>query len=186
MSTLESNQVLRPTLRTAESPHRVAVEPDVAANLLLAYARKQAAERQCRWADERSRVDESVNRQTLTIVRLLVVIALTLCACSKRSEAEAVVNALGPERLVSSARQMAASGPRDSVPPDHWPEPIRQLRPEHVRVVGDGVYVRLQSRLATEAGVYIPAAGVVPKGDSGTDPSLQPLGNGLYWYEIKG
>jgi hypothetical protein len=41
-------------------PHRqCASQPAVAADLVVAYARSQAVERACRWADKRSSVQDS-------------------------------------------------------------------------------------------------------------------------------
>jgi hypothetical protein len=114
---------------------------------------------------------------------------LLVAGCNQRDAAQVRLNTIGPERLVSAAeplRQSTIAGTGRPLPKAEWPTPIEELKPQVVIIAKHGVFVRLQKRFVSEAGVYVAFPGINPPAGPGNDPHFEPMAPRVYWYEIKG
>src|SRR5262245_23530060 len=78
-------------------------------------------------------------RYTLIAVAVLAVLALAAWAVF-RSPVPAI-DLPTADRLSATADWWCEQSPDRTVPPDEWPPEVRQLRPEAVQVIPDGVYI---------------------------------------------
>src|SRR5262245_41723381 len=120
----------------------------------------------------------------------LATVCCLAVGCTSHRGLERDIARIGTEKLIAAAESVRSVGEgsvgRVALPEEGWPEPIRGLRPQAVRVAKQGVFVRFGVRFAAEEGLFIPFTGVVVSTDNGTDPRFERLPSGLYWYEIKG
>lgn len=63
---------------------------------------------------------------------------------------------------------------------------INDLNPEKVYVTDKGIYIVLNSSLATESGIYVPRSEVQVDTSNGNDPSYEYVSGRVYKYKIKG
>ncbi len=70
------------------------------------------------------------------------------------------------------------------IPKEKWPGAVLALKPEGILKDGTGIYIKLNSFMAEESGVFFPV-GVVKEG-AGNDPSYKLIGSNIYSYYIKG
>lgn len=90
------------------------------------------------------------------------------------------------DRLSAAADRWCEQSADRVVPPDEWPEEVRQLRPQYVWVTQDGVYIERGSFFVGSWGVFVLRTGSSLQPGRGTDPSYRALCSRVYWYEIKG
>lgn len=76
--------------------------------------------------------------------------------------------------------------PDRTIPPNEWPDAVRQLRPQAVRVTPEGVYLERGSLFVQSWGVFVLRSGTAFRPATDTDPSYHLLRGRLYWYEVKG
>ena len=113
-----------------------------------------------------------------------------LVACtSPQNEGADLVSRIGGPTLVADAallRKYVSTAAPVVVPRSSWPTAIRELQPQDVRVVSEGVFVQRWKRFVEEEGVFIAFAGVNVDTGSGKDPSFSELAPQVYWYRVKG
>ena len=70
--------------------------------------------------------------------------------------------------------------------PQNFPEEIRALKPVHVLITDEGVYIQLDGLFVTSEGVFIlrESSNMVPEGHG--DPYYRPIEGRLYWYHVTG
>jgi hypothetical protein len=73
-----------------------------------------------------------------------------------------------------------------SINKEDWKKPIAALEPESLVVKDEGLYIKTGGFLMAEHGFFIPRPHTTVNQGSGTDPSYQNIGNGIYRYEVKG
>jgi hypothetical protein len=73
-----------------------------------------------------------------------------------------------------------------SIPANDWPGSIASLLPHDVRRADDGVYIEMWTFQVESKGYFVPRHPELFVATEGTDPSYRPLGEGVFWYEIKG
>jgi hypothetical protein len=115
--------------------------------------------------------------------------ALLVTCATPQNEGASLVSRIGAPVLVGDAELLekyASSAVPVVVPQASWPTAVRELQPQEVRVVMEGVFVRRWKRFVEEEGVFIAFAGVNVDTGSGGDPSFSPLAPRVYWYKVKG
>jgi hypothetical protein len=108
-----------------------------------------------------------------------------LAACSRQPSLDretlrsifAEANALMEAEGASSSRE---------VPESQLQRTIRSLEPQKVRLDSDGLYIRMSSLLVWEWGYFVPRHSNTFAPKLAGDPSFTRLGEGVFWYEIKG
>ena len=110
---------------------------------------------------------------------VLIVSILFLMGCSSHHDA----SEFDLPALAMASKELATFG-NGIVPLADLPKKIQELRPESVFKKDLGVYIRLDSFMVEESGLFYPFI----KGDysSGGDPSYVSIGNNMYSYVIKG
>jgi hypothetical protein len=79
-----------------------------------------------------------------------------------------------------------ANGLAISIPQSQWPKAIRSLEPQDVRADAIGLYVSMGAVFTQEWGYFIPRNEAAFSPMVGGDPSYRGLGDGVYWYGVKG
>lgn len=112
-----------------------------------------------------------------------ILLSLVIAACGSPPE-------LGERQKVELAAQAAILLERTQVSgqveKESWGKSIRALNPRVVYITNDGIYIQTGRGFVTEQGLFFPRVGTAMNGTTGTDPLYRALGNGIYWYEIKG
>jgi hypothetical protein len=80
----------------------------------------------------------------------------------------------------------ANEGLGTSIPQSQWPKTIRSLDPQDVSAKAIGLYVSMGAVFTQEWGYFIPRNEAAFSPMAGGDPSYRGLGDGVYWYVIKG
>ncbi len=113
----------------------------------------------------------------------LVLIAALAAACSGPPE---LSEQQQRELFTQAIELLDATKTQGPIDKKHWKESIAALNPERVSVTNEGLYIKTGGLFATEHGLYVPRPATVVNENPGTDPSYKKLGNGIYYYEIKG
>ena len=116
-------------------------------------------------------------RATSSVLGLLF---LCCSACTPQlSDAEA-------ERVAAEGRLVLSDHPKSGhIDSAKLPPTIAATRPKVVYVTVDGLYIQSTKWLTSEWGFYVPrAASFAPS--VGSDPSYEPIREGLYRYHIAG
>jgi hypothetical protein len=117
------------------------------------------------------------------VIRLSVLVVLVLVAACARvpsiSEPEALAIEVAATSLLSSidARDVSQA---------EWPEQLRFLDPEAVRVKPEGLYVVTSSSFVEEAGVFVPRHPAAFSPMVGGDPEYRSLHGHVFSYRIRG
>lgn len=115
---------------------------------------------------------------------VLVFPVLFLSACLRAPEHDAAELKIIRTASLSILRTHA-SLIREEIPKAAWPKAIEALEPLDVAVDDSGVYIRINEVVAAESGYFVPRdKGFRSEGKF--EPSYEMLGNGVYWYDIKG
>jgi hypothetical protein len=116
-------------------------------------------------------------------------ILVIFIACSNGQNAgieQALQHAATLVAEVDALEKLERTETMRSLPKNDWPAGIRQLDPEAVRIVPDGVFVQQHSRLVGEEGIFIAFAGMHVNTERGHDPAFKPIADRVYSYKIKG
>jgi hypothetical protein len=120
-------------------------------------------------------------------VPLVGVLAFSLVGCSLVPALDqAARQAIAAEAAALLAATPPGEGPATAVPQAEWPTKIRSLEPQNVRVDAIGLYMAMGSIFAEERGYFVPRNEAAFSPMAGGDPSYRSLGDGVYWYEVKG
>src|SRR5262245_1532304 len=121
---------------------------------------------------------------------VIVLLGVLLGACGRRHAAELAVRRIGADNLAQSLETMRPEGGPPAgqvpVPPEAWPDSLRSLEPQAVRVGREGVFIKLQSGFVGESGLLVAFEGTTVPAGKGTDPAFEHLEGRVYWYRIKG
>jgi hypothetical protein len=118
-------------------------------------------------------------------IALVGVVLIVLTGCARPTLDQAGRQALAAE----AAAMLSTIAPDEvgvSLPRDQWPPTILSLEPQDVRATASGLYVSMGSFLAMESGYFVPRNEAAFSPMAGGDPSYRSLGDGVYWFEIKG
>lgn len=88
--------------------------------------------------------------------------------------------------ISSAAAGLRGAGKRGTISTEAWPQDIRALKPQEVRVYPSGVLIRLRGFFSYESGLYVPAEHVAVNLERLQDPTYVPLGSGVYSYKVEG
>jgi hypothetical protein len=118
------------------------------------------------------------------IIGLLIVV---LAGCQR----EATLDQAARQSVAVEARELlAATPPGDgadvSIPPASWGKAIKSLEPRNVRADAMGLRISVGSFMVEEWGYFVPRNEAAFSPMVGGDPSYRGLGDGVYWFEVKG
>lgn len=113
----------------------------------------------------------------------VVLIALTSCA-------RPTLDQTGRQALAAEAATVLGTvAPGEggvTISREQWPATIRSLEPQRVWADASGLYVSMGSFLAQESGYFVPRNEAAFSPMAGGDPSYRTIGDGVYWFEVKG
>ena len=125
------------------------------------------------------------SRKTAVVLAAVVTMAVLAAGYVLRSPVPRI-DAATAARLSAFADRWVQPDGDSQIAPDSWPEEVRRLRPQSVRLTADGMYIELGSRFVESWGLFILRTGSSFQPSRGTDPSYRLLEGPVYWYEIKG
>jgi hypothetical protein len=118
------------------------------------------------------------------MLALCLTLSWVLSGCVRGATSDKAV--LGPLCAQSQGLLAAASKDFQEFPPSRWPPGIAALAPESVYAGRTGLFIRLNLFFADESGYFVPRKGAHIRATPATDPSYETLGEGVFWYRIKG
>jgi hypothetical protein len=122
--------------------------------------------------------------RAITLVGFLIFL---LIGCSLAP----ALNQAGRRSVAAEAAAFLAAmppreGPATSVPQAEWPKTIRSLEPQDVRADAAGLHIAMGEIFAVERGYFVPRneATFSPLVDG--EVRYRWLGDGVYWYPVRG